>query len=90
MVILYIIVIYDVESKKDVKVMNILKQYLFHIQNSVFEGELTPKKVKELKEQLLIMNYKQTESIIVYSVLSSKQIRKESITNVDIDFPIII
>ncbi|MEG1474194.1 MAG: CRISPR-associated endonuclease Cas2 [Longicatena sp.] len=87
---MYLIVIYDVESKQDPKVMKILKQYLFHVQNSVFEGELSPAKTKALKSELNKLHYKKKESIIFYSVLSVKQLHKEGLTNHEIDFPIII
>ena len=40
---MYVICVYDVNEKTCVKVMKILRKYLFHIQKSVFEGPLTPK-----------------------------------------------
>lgn len=46
---MYVICTYDVNEKKCSKVMKILRKYLFHIQKSVFEGTLTPKKFKDLQ-----------------------------------------
>ena len=39
---MYIICTYDVKSKNCPKFMKLLRRYLFHVQKSVFEGELTP------------------------------------------------
>ena len=41
MVKMYVICTYDVAEKRCVKVMKVLRKYMFHVQNSVFEGELT-------------------------------------------------
>ena len=49
---MYVICVYDVNEKTCVKVMKILRRYLFHIQKSVFEGTLTPKQFSTLKEEL--------------------------------------
>ena len=49
---MYVICVYDVNEKTCVKVMKILRKYLFHIQKSVFEGTLTPKQFSVLKEEL--------------------------------------
>ena len=49
---MYVICVYDVNEKRCSKVMKVLRKYLFHIQNSVFEGELTPAKYKILQKEL--------------------------------------
>ena len=55
--------------------MKILRKYLFHIQKSVFEGTLTPKQFKTLKEEL--KNVKgDSDSIIFYVSYNEKQIYK--------------
>ena len=38
---MYIICVYDVKEKRCQKFMKLLRKYLFHVQNSVFEGTLT-------------------------------------------------
>lgn len=53
---MYVICVYDVNEKTCVKVMKILRKYLFHIQKSVFEGTLTPKQFSVLKEGLNKVN----------------------------------
>ena len=49
---MYIICTYDVKSKNCPKFMKLLRRYLFHVQKSVFEGELTPATYKKLTKEL--------------------------------------
>ena len=49
---MYIICTYDVKSKNCPKFMKLLRRYLFHVQVSVFEGELTPAAYKKLTKEL--------------------------------------
>jgi CRISPR-associated protein Cas2 len=46
---MFILMVYDVEVKRIVKVLKIGRKYLHHIQNSVLEGELSPAQYKKLK-----------------------------------------
>ncbi len=62
--------------------MKVLRKYLFHIQNSVFEGELTSSEFKTLKNEIQKIELEQTDSIIYYKITSIKAIKKE---NVNID-----
>ncbi len=79
--LLYIIIVYDVLAKKTSKIMNLLRQYLFHIQNSVFEGDLTEAQIKELKYKLKKLIDKNKDSIIIFQFksLSKKMYSKEII-----------
>jgi len=45
---MYVIAIYDVESKRCAKMLRLCRRYLHWIQNSVFEGEMTEVKIKEM------------------------------------------
>lgn len=54
---LYVILVYDISvenngSRRMRRVFKICKKYLTHIQNSVFEGELTVAKLNKLKSEL--------------------------------------
>lgn len=77
---MYLIISYDVESDYCNKILKILRKYLFHVHNSVFEGELTDKQKKELENQLnSIIKNNTSSSIIFYSLPSSKPLNKEII-----------
>ncbi len=49
---MFILMVYDVEVKRVVKVLKIGRKYLNHIQNSVLEGELSPAQYKQLKQEI--------------------------------------
>ncbi len=86
---MYVICVYDVNEKTCVKVMKILRKYLFHIQKSVFEGTLTPKQFSVLKEEL----YKVTsdeDSVLFYFSYNEKQIYKEGLDKVNESLNILI
>jgi len=64
---MYIILIYDVGVKRVAKMLKLCRQYLCWIQNSVFEGELTEVKLRELKLKLkTIMNHEE-DSVIIFT-----------------------
>lgn len=86
---MYVICVYDVEEKRCSKVMKILRKYLFHVQNSVFEGELTPAKMKYLKTELNSLIYEQ-DSLIFYYVYENKKVNREAYGKELIDQNIII
>jgi CRISPR-associated protein Cas2 len=63
---MYVILVYDIGENRVVKMLKLCRRYLNWIQNSVFEGEITEVKLKELiifaKE---IMN-EETDSVIIF------------------------
>ena len=63
---MYIIIVYDIEQKRVAKVCKFLRRYLNWVQNSVFEGEITPAKFKELKIELKKIIKKDADSILFY------------------------
>lgn len=79
---MYVIAIYDVDSKRDPKVMKVLRKYIFGIHNSVFEGELTPSQLDSMKEELKKIAYQRNDSIIIYKTLSKNSLMKEAITGI--------
>lgn len=73
---MYVICTYDVEEKRCIKVMKILRRYMFHVQNSVFEGELTPAKFNELKTKINKV-ISSEDSVLFYFVYENKKIKKD-------------
>jgi CRISPR-associated protein Cas2 len=49
---MFVLMVYDVEVKRVVKVLKIGRKYLNHIQNSVLEGELSAAQYKKLKHEV--------------------------------------
>lgn len=73
---MYYIVSYDVQVERCSKIMKILRKYLFHIHNSVFEGELTNLEYENMKKEVnnILAN---NDSIIFYQIVSKKALKKE-------------
>lgn len=45
---MYVVLVYDIGEKRVGKMLKLCRRYLHWIQNSVFEGEITVVKLKEL------------------------------------------
>lgn len=58
--------------------MKILNRYLYHIQNSVFQGALTPKQFNQLKEELYSVLGKE-DSIYLFYTYNDKDLKVEQL-----------
>lgn len=74
---MYVILVYDIGEKRVGKMLKLCRQYLNWIQNSVFEGEITEVKLKELQHRAKeVMNIEE-DSIIVFKSRDAKWLEKE-------------
>lgn len=64
---MYVIVVYDVGEKRVSKMLKLCRQYLCWVQNSVFEGELSEVKLKELKLKMEDLIEKSEDSVILFT-----------------------
>ncbi|MFP4047511.1 MAG: CRISPR-associated endonuclease Cas2 [Bacteroidales bacterium] len=77
---MYIILVYDVGQKRVGKMLKLCRKYLNWIQNSVFEGEITKVKLKELKSFAKnIMKEEEGDSLIIFKSREEKWLEKEVI-----------
>lgn len=81
-VLMDIILVYDIcldeEGSKVLRnVFKICKKYLTHIQNSVFEGELTKAQIVKLKTELDNYIRKSKDSLIIFKSRDEKWMNKE-------------
>lgn len=74
---MYLIIVYDVEEKRVGKVLKYLRKYLHWVQNSVFEGELTDGKLKEVRIGLKKLIKLDKDSILFYKMRTSYDIEKD-------------
>jgi len=79
---MYIIVVYDIEQKRVAKVCKYLRQYLNWVQNSVFEGEVTDAKFKEITMGLKKRVKREKDSVLFYR-MRDKSVMKREIMGVD-------
>ncbi len=73
---MYIILVYDMDQKRVGKMLKLCRRYLNWIQNSVFEGELTDVKLKELLNEAKLIMKEETDSLIVFKSRQEKWLDK--------------
>ena len=76
---MYVILVYDVGEKRVGKMLKLCRQYLNWIQNSVFEGEITSVKLKELLAKAKRLMDLDNDSIIIFKSRNIKWLDKEII-----------
>ncbi len=75
---MYVIAVYDVDQKRCGKMLKLCRAHLHHIQNSVFEGEITEGKLEALKiKAKKIMNEEDGDSLILFKSRNEKWLDKE-------------
>ena len=65
---MYVIIIYDINTKRVNKVHKFLKTHLNWIQNSVFEGEITKSQYQIITTELKNLIDTTQDSIIIYEI----------------------
>jgi len=74
---MYVIIVYDIEQKRVAKVCKFLRRYLNWVQNSVFEGEITEAKFKEISLGLKKIIKKDVDSILFYKARDQSLFKRE-------------
>lgn len=79
---MYVILVYDIKTDDyGQKILNktfkTCKKYLSHIQNSVFEGELSESQILKLKYELNDIIREDVDSVILFKSRSNKWLKKE-------------
>lgn len=74
----FYIAVYDITSPKRLaKALKTFRKYMNWVQNSAFEGELTAKQYKLLKNELMNIINKEKDSVIFYHAEEQKHIGKK-------------
>lgn len=74
---MYVILVYDIEVKRVAKMLKLCRKYLTWIQNSVFEGEISEVKLKELKLKAENIMDKNVDSLIIFKSREERWLQKE-------------
>ena len=88
---MYVILVYDInlEEKEGQRVLRQVfktcKQYLVHIQNSVFEGELLESQLLKLQKELDKYIRNDLDSVILFKSRNQKWLEKEFLGKVEDD-----
>ena len=76
---MYVILVYDFGEKRVGKMLKLCRKYLNWIQNSVFEGEISEVKLKELTLKAEEFMKLEEESIIIFLGRTEKWLDKQII-----------
>ena len=76
---MYVILVYDCGEKRVVKMLKLCRKYLNWIQNSVFEGEISEVKIKELTLKAKDFMNEEEDSLIIFSGRTEKWMDKQVI-----------
>lgn len=74
---MYVIIVYDIGVDRVNKVKAFLRQYLFWIQNSVFEGDLSESEFEEISAGLKKIIDDEVDSIIIYKLRMQELLNRE-------------
>lgn len=76
---MYVILVYDVGEKRVGKMLKLCRRYLHWIQNSVFEGEITEVRLRELQHSARKLMNLQEDSLIIFASREERWLEKEII-----------
>jgi len=76
---MYVLLVYDVGEKRVGKMLKLCRRYLNWIQNSVFEGEITEVKLKELQGNAKKIMKLEKDSLILFKSRDERWLEKEII-----------
>jgi len=76
---MFVIMVYDVGEKRVQKVLKTSRKYLYWVQNSVFEGEITDANYTKLKAELKKIINEKDDSILFYTFRTTKYSSRENI-----------
>lgn len=76
---MYVVLAYDVGTKRVSKVMKTCRKYMVHVQKSVFEGNVTEAKLEKLKKDLQKILHTDEDSVCIYRASNLAYLKKEQI-----------
>lgn len=76
---MFIIMVYDVNQKRVAKVLKKGRKYLYWVQNSVLEGEISEANYKKLKMEIERIINTEEDSVIFYTFRTTKYSKRESL-----------
>lgn len=74
---MYVILVYDFGERRVAKMLKLCRRYLNWIQNSVFEGEISEARLKEMLMQAKKIMDDSLDSIILFKGSSQISLEKE-------------
>ena len=76
---MFVLMTYDVHTRRVAKALKVARRYLRRVQDSVFEGELTPGGLSALKRDLNDVLDPEYDSVLFYAWQAAWQISRDAI-----------
>ncbi|NLC11549.1 MAG: CRISPR-associated endonuclease Cas2 [Firmicutes bacterium] len=76
---MFVILVYDVNQKRVNKVLKKCREYLTWVQNSVLEGAISKANLKILKAELKKIIEEDEDSVIIYTLRTTRYTSREII-----------
>ncbi len=76
---MYVIVVYDTAAERNSKVLKTCRQYLHHVQRSVFEGNLSPAQLLRFQRSIAAVIDHSYDHVLVYTLPPGADIARESL-----------
>lgn len=74
---MYVIIAYDVNVERVNRVKKFLRQHLNWVQNSLFEGDVTPADLEEIRMGLKKIIDEDEDMIVIYRLRSADAMKRE-------------
>ncbi|MFP4351299.1 MAG: CRISPR-associated endonuclease Cas2 [Puniceicoccaceae bacterium] len=75
---MYLVLVYDTDKKNCAKLHKALKRHLHWNQRSVFEGQVTPAQLAEIKHTIHRIRHPKSH-IVFYQIENEKMLKKEEL-----------
>lgn len=69
---MFVILVYDVAEERVTKALKVCRKYLFWVQNSVFEGEISEGNLYKLKSELRRSLDLEKDSVVIYNLRTTR------------------
>lgn len=76
---MFVLMTYDVHARRVAKALKVSRRYLRRVQDSVFEGELTPGALSALKRDLAAILDPEYDSVLFYTWREAWQLSRDAI-----------
>ncbi|CAO5240407.1 CRISPR-associated endonuclease Cas2 [Frankia sp. AgKG'84/4] len=76
---MFVIVVYDTAAERNPQILKTCRQYLHHVQRSVFEGNLTPAQLLRFRTTITGIIKHDHDHVLLYTLPPGTQAARESI-----------
>ena len=80
---MYIILVYDVKTKRNEKIRRLLSPALNHVQESVFVGTITDKTFRELTQGIKAIIDKEEDQVLIFKKKGNRPLDTSTLGKID-------